>query len=864
MDDGLKSVENVEQAIQLVKELKALCKEGGFNLTKWSSNEREVLREIPLDDRAKELMDLDLESSQLPTERTLGVLWNAETDEFQFKCQIKKTEVTRRSMLSEVSSIYDPLGFIAPLLIPAKSVLQEMCKQEAGWDDEPSDNIHGKWQMWKTSMQDLEEVRISRCYVPAEFGNVTYRELHAFADASEIGYGCVIYLRQINSSENIYCSFVFAKARVTPLKKITIPRLELTAATLAVRLVSIVQRELDFKIDKAIYWTDSTAVLRYIRNDRARYHTFVANRVQVIREATVPEQWHHVDTKRNPADLASRGVQTTNELNNSDWFCGPGFLWEKEAEWPEQVISMRIEENDPEVKTSCATIEFEDTSIIDSLLTRISGWWKLKRVMGWVIIAKNKFLKFIGKLECQFEEVVQCLTPKMLYESEVAVVKYVQRKAYIEEIEVLSKGKTVTKRSPLFKYDPVLTDDGIIRVGGRLKKADLLYEIKHPIVLPKNSQVSVMIVRDAHSTVGHLGRNSILAKVREKYWIYGASQLAKRVARSCVTCQRYHAAPCEQVMAELPADRVVAEVSPFTFCGMDYFGPLTVRRGRSDVKRYGVIFTCFSSRAVHLEIAHSLETDACINAIRRFMARRGPVRSIRSDNGTNLVGSEKELRHALEGLDQSRMNDVLCAEGIEWHFNPPAASHFGGVWERMIRSIRKILYSLLREQPRIVDDETLSTLFCEAENIVNNRPLTTTSSDPNDLLPLTPNMLINPRARALSSPGVFEKSDMYARKRWRQSQYLIDVFWCRWRKEYLVTLQQRPKWQRKRRNVQVGDIVLVVDKSVPRNSWLMGVVETTFKDKKGDVRSCRVRTKTSILERPVAKLCILVKAELNK
>ncbi|XP_070567060.1 uncharacterized protein [Ptychodera flava] len=158
------------------------------------------------------------------------------------------------------------------------------------------------------------------------------QELHAFADASEIGYGCVIYIRQVNANGDIHCSFVFAKARVTPLKKVTIPRLELTAATLAVRMVAIVQRELDFKIDKTLYWTDSTAVLRYIMNDKARYHTFVANRVQIIREASVPEQWHYVDTKVNPADLASRGVKTTRELNDSDWLCGPDLLWQKEDE----------------------------------------------------------------------------------------------------------------------------------------------------------------------------------------------------------------------------------------------------------------------------------------------------------------------------------------------------------------------------------------------------------------------------------------------------------------------------------------------------------------------------------------------------
>ena len=378
------------------------------------------------------------------------------------------------------------------------------------------------------------------------------------------------------------------------------------------------------------------------------------------------------------------------------------------------------------------------------------------------------------------------------------------------------------------------------------------------MVLPKSSPAVQLIVQDAHKRIGHLGRNSIIAKIRERFWIFGVSQLAKKVARECVSCRRYQAKPCEQIMADLPSNRLQKDGAPFEHVGMDYFGPFIVKRGRSEVKRYGVIFTCMSSRAVHLEVSHSLETDACINATRRFMARRGLAKSITSDNATNIVGAEKELREMLLKLNQSKIDTVLSNNGIEWHFNPPKASHFGGVWERIIRSTRKILYSILREQGNTIDDETLSTVFCEAESILNNRPLTTTSNDPNDMLPLTPDMLINPRGKPTNTSGAFQKSDIYAKKRWKRVQYLVDVFWSRWRKEYLVTLQQRAKWQRPKRNVAVGDIVRIIDTSAPRNTWPMGRVEAIFEDKRGNTRSCRVRTKSSMLERPIAKLCVVV------
>ena len=258
--------------------------------------------------------------------------------------------------------------------------------------------------------------------------------------------------------------------------------------------------------------------------------------------------------------------------------------------------------------------------------------------------------------------------------------------------------------------------------------------------------------RDAHKKVGHLGKNAIVAKTRERCWIYGVSQLAKKIARECSTCRKYQARPNEQVMADLPRMRLQSDGAPFEHVEMDYFDQLIVKRGRPEVKRYGVIFTCMSSRGAHLEISHSLETDACINAIRRFMARRGPVKSITSDNGTNIVGAEKELREMLSWMDQSKVSNFLGNNGIEWHFNPPTASHFGGEWETMIRTTRKILYSLLKEPGSMLDNEMLSTVFCEAENILNNRPLTTTSNDPNDMLPLTPNMLTNPGGKPLEAP----------------------------------------------------------------------------------------------------------------
>ena len=283
-------------------------------------------------------------------------------------------------------------------------------------------------------------------------------------------------------------------------------------------------------------------------------------------------------------------------------------------------------------------------------------------------------------------------------------------------------------------------------------------------------------------------------------------------------CKKRDAKQGEQVMADLPEERLTPDKPPFTYVGLDYFGPLYVRQGRSQVKRYGCIFTCLTTRAIHIEIAHSLDTSSFIDALRRFVSRRGHPELIRSDNGTNFVGGERELKESIQAWNQGKINDYLCQKGITWKFNPPLSSHMGGIWERQIRTIRRILKVLLKEQ--LVTDEALITLMAEVESIVNSRPITPLNNDPNDLEPLTPNHLLLLRKGPHSlPPGTFSKEDLYSRRRWRQIQYLADIFWKRWKKEYLPLLHKRQKWNEPNKNVAINDLVLIEDAMLPRGQW---------------------------------------------
>ncbi|KAI0218829.1 hypothetical protein LSAT2_029491, partial [Lamellibrachia satsuma] len=312
-------------------------------------------------------------------------------------------------------------------------------------------------------------------------------------------------------------------------------------------------------------------------------------------------------------------------------------------------------------------------------------------------------------------------------------------------------------------------------------------------------------------------------------------------------------------MADLPADRLIPDEPPFTRVGVDYFGPIEVKRGRCTVKRYVALFTDLKVRAIHMEVVDSLTTDSCINALRRFIARRGQVKEIRSDNGTNFVGAERHLREAIDQWNQSAIHNAMLQKNVEWIFNPPAGSHHGGVWERQIRTVRNIARVLLKEQ--ILNDDCLQTFLCEIESIVNNRPITKSSDDSCDLDALTPNHLLLLKTQPNLQPGVFCKEDSYTRRRWRQVQYMADLFWKRWLREYLPLLQERQKWSTPRRNFDVGDVVLIVDDKAPRNSWPLGRVQEVVRDQKGFVRRVKIKTITSMLDRPVNKLVLVLESE---
>lgn len=332
----------------------------------------------------------------MPIERVLGIQWCIEKDSFQFRIVLKDRPCTRRGILSTVSSIYDPLGFVAPLLLEGKKILQDLCREKADWDDPVPENIKARWERWRAELPSLEELSIPWCYKPSNFGRIASAELHHFSDTSTQGYGQCSYLRLTSKKGYIHCSFVIGKARVAPLKPVTVPRLELTAAVVSVKTSASLQLELDYEGVEEVFWTDSKVVLGYIANETRRFHIFVGNRVQQIQEHSSPDQWHYVDTKSNPADHASRGL-TPQELQKSSWITGPAFLWKDTSCWPvysssEAKETFKLSEDDPEVKKRVTLVTNTDESFasLASCLEYFSDYHRAKKAVALCLLYVKK------------------------------------------------------------------------------------------------------------------------------------------------------------------------------------------------------------------------------------------------------------------------------------------------------------------------------------------------------------------------------------------------------------------------------------------------------------------------------------------
>lgn len=856
VDDMLVSVESEEEAVQLAKDVRSIHAEAGFEIRNWISNSPAVLQALHQEKTADKSLYV---GSELGMEKVLGMWWCTNSDCFTFKLSPKhdamlltgERKPTKREVLRTLMSIFDPLGLLSHVLVGLKILFQEIWRSAIGWDDEIPDNLYEKWENWLRILPKLEDVSIPRCYrLLTSMSPNTLVQLHTFVDASELGYAAVVYLR-FQQGSTIECAIVGAKSRVAPLKFVSIPRLELQSAVLGSRLAKTISEALSFKINERFFWTDARDVLCWLRSDHRQYSPYVAWRISEILDVTNVDNWRWISSQDNIADDATKWKRSPDLGCQSRWFKGPEFLWRAADTWPCEPFSTNTTREELRANLLHHKDEFQPIFQTD----KFSEWNRLLHVAATLI----RFIANIRQKIAGIERNTGPFSKDELVCASNVLYREAQSSSFTEEMDILmnrTSSRAIPKSSSLFTLNPFLDGERVMRMHGRISACQYAStDAQNPIILPKDHHITKLIVKSYHQRYHHRNHETVLNELRQVFRIPKLRGVFRKVKADCQTCKIQRANPMPPPMADLPNGRLAAYTRPFSYVGVDYFGPMTVAVGRRNEKRWGVLITCLTIRAVHLEVAHSLSADSCIMALRTFMARRGVPIQIYSDRGTNFVAANKELSEALREMDQQQVIQEITSQHTEWTFIPPASPHMGGAWERLIQTVKANLQKML--PMRRPSDEVLRNTLAEIENLINSRPLTYVPVDDPDAPVLTPNHFILGSSSGLKPASRMDDRALILRRSWRESQREADLFWQRWLRDYLPELTKRTKWFSDVKAIEVDDIVVIVDPDLPRNCWLKGRIIAVKQAKDGHVRSATVQTKMGIYERPATKIAVL-------
>lgn len=849
VDDILTGADSEEDAQALQTELIKLLALGGFQLSKWTSNSRSLLDRFP-DEHCD--MPKDFEYNPDPaTIKVLGIQWIPQTDNFTYHIVPPVMDViTKRSILSSTASLYDPNGWVAPVIFRAKLLLQELWTLNLTWDEPTPPDLKLKWQNIVADLPQLSALRLPR-HICSSKPTASYT-LHGFADASEAGYAAVVYLHESCSDVHVNVHLVMAKTKVAPLKKpLTIPKLELSAAHCLSQLMTRVSTQLTphILIQQHICWTDSTIVLAWINTPPSSLQVFEANRVSAIKATSFNITWKHVPSALNPADCASRGMSAQNLSAHELWW-SPRWLKQPSENWPKMppALGRHIL---PGLKPKKVMAHIAVPDVDTDLLTRFSSLDKL-----------------VGVTACIQRFVHNCRTSKdarlsgsLTVSERIAALTYwvrsVQHNSFAQDIQRLQEKKDCTVR--LQRLSPFLKD-GLLRVGGRLAHSPLKYNAQHPLILPSTSPLVDLIIDHYHRIHCHPGSDTLHALLRQQFWILSARRVIRYRVYKCMRCFRHRTQTKFPFMADLPSDRVNPQ-PVFSQVSTDFAGPFQLKsstlRNAKTQKGYFCIFVCLATKAVHLEAVSDLTTDAFLAALQRFVSRRGLPTLIRSDCGTNYVGARNQLIELQNFLstNNDKITHALANQHITWWLNPPSAPSFGGLHETAVKSTKLLLYRVIGEQ-RLTFEE-FCTLLTRIEAVLNSRPLCPLSSDPADLEPLTAGHLLIGRPLTSLPEQTYDGRSVSALKRFRLIQALSQRFWALWSHSYLHTLQTRSKWFSKTAPPQVGDLVLIKEDHLPPLQWKLGRVVRTMPGRDGVVRVVELSTSNGILQRPVLKLARL-------
>ncbi|XP_075163040.1 uncharacterized protein LOC142235664 [Haematobia irritans] len=727
--------------------------------------------------------------------------------------------------------------------------MQSLWLDNIGWDDPLKPLSLLKWKTFIANQYGVDEIRIPRW---VKYSPNCKIQVHGFCDSSELAYAAAMYLR-VEVGENIYTNLLVSKSKVAPIKKVSLPRLELCGALLLAELADSVLPQLKFENSILVPWSDSMIVLAWLRKPSYTWTTFVANRVAIIQEK-VGGNWRHVPTIENPADLATRGVTPLELKASTLWWEGPPWLKGPESYWPVNKLLPETSLESKPLKTHIAR-----STIEEDFLSRFSSLSRAVHVTAYIF-------RFFRKTHPITKKSV-CFESKRLTAAELTFVRYrlmslSQRMHFAREYACLSRMKKLESNSSILSLTPFLDKDSLIRANGRLgSTSSLTYSERHPVILAYQSSFAKLYVAFIHKLTQHGSVQLTLATTRLECWILRAKSLIKHHIHHCKECVIARKKRLGQLMGVLPSERTTFS-RPFTNTGVDYAGPFDLKnftgRGSRISKGYICLFVCFSTKAVHLEPVSDLSSSAFLAALTRFVARRGCPHRIYSDNGRNFVGAAKELRRDFMKTISQLKDDAIAKYGyqkLEWHFIPAASPHMGGLWEAGIKSCKTHLKKMSGQIRHTFEE--FATILASIESCMNSRPLAALSDSDNDITALTPgHFLIG--SSLLSPPEPENASQKISLlNRWNRLKIIQLEFCRRWKSEYLKEMTKRSKWTDSQRDLQVDDLVVLRNESLCPNEWRLGRIIKLYHGNDGRVRVVDLKTQAGVLTRSVHKLVLL-------
>ena len=824
--------------------------------------------------------------------KLLGYQWDTEADVLFVKDIATTTDpttaaTTKRKVVQTLATPFDPMGHLAPILVPGKTFLQKLWKLPLTWDQELPAELQEEWRLLWPEFQKLSRIRI-----PRQIGNKRNNSrwiLHGFTDASQHGYGAVLYIQEVQKDcRPLELHQVAAKYRVAPRKQTSIPRLELLGLYIGAKLANSIRNELQsiLHIERIQLWCDSTCVLGWVYNPRTR-NVFVDNRVRAIKGiegVTVS----YVPTEYNPADVLSRGCTVEELHNHAIWRSGPDMdvIAEAAKEFQPSKITEEMEaktgtEDVVVALTTTEPIKKTDRYFAGLNYERYSSFDKLIRIG--VYVCRFILLLWAGRQTCDssvLKAVADVAKPSgwpsvsELTAVERGVISCVQQETFPELLDEKPTPMSNAAKSLINSLGVFRGLDGLLRCRGRQGEAEIPDAQKYPILLPSKHPVTRLIILKHHNCLKHDSVEHVLSNLRHEFWPLKGRQSVKTVLRSCVNCKRADGGPFRwQPMPDLPFSRISRE-RPFSRVGIDHFGPIQCSEGAGFSKVYGLLFVCMVVRAIHIEIVPSLSASAFLNGFRRFMARRGRPSLILTDRAGAFIAASKVLGATTTGIEtkpttatdtEPTIAAFCCEQRIQWEFRTPFSPWQHGFYERLIQDVKNALNKATWNLKLTMDD--IVTTATETESIVNRRPLTYVGSEVGSwvLSPADYLLMDRPGVTGLDGPEPAEAAaEVTPHRLWEALQRrlkAVEAFWRLWIDRYLPSLrQQQIMCKENPRNAskqqpQVGEVVLIGDNNAPRNHWRLGKIEKLLPSRDGKVRAVSLRTDTTTgLIKPVNTL----------